>query len=107
VTGAVALKELKPLCGRRAPPDWQAFENFGGMHSRNVTLRNSGYGSFFRRHRLPTEIEGLASELGSTAIGFPKSWTAIRLSGAMAICLSTMGHWLNRLLLAAKSHFGP
>ncbi len=42
----------------------------------------------FRRHRLPTEIEGLASEFGLTAIGFPKSWTAIRLSGAMAICLS-------------------
>jgi len=42
---AVALKELQPSCGRRAPPDRQAFDNFGGMHSRDVALRNSGYGS--------------------------------------------------------------
>jgi hypothetical protein len=84
---AVALKELKPSCGRRAPPDRQALDNFGGMHIARCCLAKQRLW-LFRRHRLPTEIEGLASELGLTAIGFPKSWTAIRLSGAMAICLS-------------------
>jgi hypothetical protein len=67
----------------------------------------------FRRHRLPTEIEGLGQtsfsrdRIPQELDGDPAERRDgnVPFASRLTALLSMMDHWLNRLL-AAKSHFG-
>ena len=78
---AVALKELRPSCGRRAPPDRQALDNFGGNALAQCYLAKQRLG----RKRQASCVGGDGSDRAVTSANRLRSKSS-RVPGFGGVC---------------------